>query len=209
MPVNLTNYRRHWPGSLKPLRIGEAEREPFEAWWARNQTRVVPLDPGVYEQWIYKHWSGSPFFGLPLAGLRSHRDILTTEFLLSQVGTADPDALTRQQAFDYEQFNSDVLRDCEPALTMNRTGTWNFPVLLIQSDDGFICYGNTFTSQSHWLIEGHLRMRYLAALAACGKPATQHEVIVVTYGTRRTRARIANFSHAAATPAPATLQRPA
>ena len=68
----------------------------------------------------------------------------------------------------------------EPTKTMNLTGTWDMPVLLVRNASGFAYEETEFRDVPMWLLEGHQRYRYLRALAARGKAAQHHEVLVLS-----------------------------
>lgn len=188
MPIILTRGHRNWPRKLKPIGFGSFDLEPFTSWWERNAALLPPLDPRVYEQWVHRHWTYSPYFGFPLRNLSSRCVQMTTEVLLNEVGTAENAEPHPNQPSLESEYQYLSKSPYEPVVTMNRTGTWDFPVLLIESEDGFIYHGNEY-SYRFWLLEGHLRMRYLAPLAAKGQAAAAHAVLVLSYGQHRTRAR--------------------
>ena len=53
-------------------------------------------------------------------------------------------------------------------LSVNATGTWNMPLLVLHSPDGFVYLDQPFLEWHYWLIEGHRSLRYLRDLAHCG-----------------------------------------
>lgn len=63
---------------------------------------------------------------------------------------------------------------------MNESGTWNVPILVLRSLDGFVLHGREYNTPL-WLLEGHQRLRYLKVLAARDLVADQHEIIELRY----------------------------
>jgi hypothetical protein len=91
--------------------------------------------------------------------------------------TLDPD-------FDFEAFNKNNQWGGHPtSLAMNATGTWDYPLLILETPTGIIDYGDmpSRPDVKFLLIEGHSRFRYLNALAARSADAKEHEVFVLTY----------------------------
>jgi hypothetical protein len=170
-----------WPGVWKPRGWPYPDREAFADWWARCAPAYSNLDPRVVEQWVYRHWDDSPYFGFPLQNYRSDLDRIATEVLVAAVGSIDliePDP--HDLGWWFKKLNNPFFRAQEPERTMVATGTWGTPVLLIRSASGF-SYGKTeFPDRSLWLLEGHRRQRYLRALAAHGGAADDHDVLVLT-----------------------------
>src|SRR4051794_39126101 len=69
-----------------------------------------------------------------------------------------------------------------PASVMNEIGTWDFPIVVLYSQRGFRTPSGDRPDLRYWLIEGHLRLRYLNALVWSrhrGIHARQHTVFVV------------------------------
>src|SRR5688500_9811436 len=83
-----------WPREWEPLRWSTFDQEPFADWWLRCGHYFPHLDARVLEQWVYRHWELSPYWGFPLLQCRSSLEIFTTEVLLSDVGFIDfPDQI--------------------------------------------------------------------------------------------------------------------
>lgn len=181
--------RRSWPSRLQPVGESTLEKEPFSTWYARNKAGLEHLDPRILEQWVYKHWIYSPYTGLPLDTLTSTIEIWKSSKLIAEVGFIDEiNVITRGDELggsDGVEFLARFVhrdgRTFEPGTTMSSTGTWNFPILVIESPGGFWVNGFDFPSWRYWLIEGHLRFRYLRALHVAGLPDRDHEVLFVRY----------------------------
>lgn len=97
-----------------------------------------------------------------------------TSRILSEVGHILSDELNHK--FDYETFNG---KDFEPGLTMDRIGTWNIPIIILESPLGFITRRGKRHDLRYWLIEGHQRMRYLNALYHRNACAEKHFVYIL------------------------------
>ena len=172
-----------WPDQWKPRGFSTLHPEPSAEWWPRVSSDLGHLDPRVAEQWVHRHWSLSEYFGFELADVRSEVRRMPTATILSEVGMVD-DFRPEDREDDFEEvirrFNPPG-EPFEPAKTMNATGSWNMPILLFQNAGGF-AYDDRRTSDAHlWLLEGHLRMRYLRALVNTGRSvAAEHEVLVLT-----------------------------
>jgi hypothetical protein len=96
---------------------------------------------------------------------------------------ADPDRDRPSPAEDHTVLNQYGAKH-EPMRSMNANGTWNMPVLVMRSSDGFVYHDKVFANFRHWLLEGHQRMRYLRALAHRGAPAEEHDVLVLARRTK-------------------------
>ena len=167
-----------WPDEWKPegWTWGRMkDYEPFEVWWQRCGHHFPSLDERVLEQWVHRHWSCSPYFGFPLQHCDCSVERLTTETLISQLGQVDcwrDDPFYADRGFDaYSR-----LRDWQP---MTIKGTWDMPILLVNSPAGFAFDEMEFPHFAYWLIEGHTRHDYLRCLAAKGKATADHEALVL------------------------------
>ncbi|WP_437324947.1 hypothetical protein [Sorangium sp. So ce381] len=140
----------------------------------------------MFEQWVFRHWSYSEYFGLPLRGLKCRAVYLETNTLLAvgAGGNAIPDRTPESLLAVFEHMRE---LPCQPMITMNSTGTWDFPVLLLESPNGFVYRGRQEHAPKLWLIEGHLRVRYLMALAAHGVVQKEHSALVLAYDSTRSR----------------------
>lgn len=183
MPLDLTAQERSWPGEWRPLGWGTFEAKPFEDWWLRIGDGFPDLDRRVLQQWMHRHWEYSEYWGLRIDDIRSKLERWPTDAILSRVGTPRLADVNRGHPSPAEEFLylNQAADQYEPMLSMNSTGTWNMPLLVHHSPDGFIYLDRLFESWHYWLIEGHQRLRYLRALAHSGAPAGEHEVLVL-YG---------------------------
>jgi hypothetical protein len=168
-----------WDKSLQPRGEGTFNKERFGPWWKRNEASLAHLHPMIAEQWIYKHWSWSPYKHLPIASLCWQQEKWSTERILADVyvregfGKLNP-------ASDYKCFRD---TDFEPGLTMDATGTWNYPIVVLQTPNGIRTEsGRVNPSVRYCLIEGHQRVRYLNALKFYGAAAAEHLLFVLNSG---------------------------
>lgn len=178
LPVDLSRPGRAWSDALRPRGFDCHDLEPFESWFSRNGVTLPQLDAGVYEQWFYRHWTHSEYFGLPLGSLRCTTERLSTATLLD-VGAGGNmlDDRTKKSGESYFRYFKNSSN--EPMRTMNSAGTWDFPVLLLESDSGFLYRGTLFKCR-YWLIEGHLRLRHLVAINAAAIALPSHETLVLS-----------------------------
>jgi hypothetical protein len=186
LPLVLTRRGRYWRRYLRPRGFGTLAVEPFDEWWARVRAQIPALLPEVYEQWIHRHWDYSPYYGLPLTHLQARSIALSTEQILAEVGRipgslADPPTSALESFYDF--LNNGGLGNLEPMKSMNRSGTWELPILVIRSEDGFEVEGHQYSSPT-WLIEGHQRMRYLKVLANRSTAAGSHALLELSYRRR-------------------------
>ncbi len=163
-----------WDEELKPAGHGEVTMEAFDTWWRRNQKRLQNLHPQIAEQWVYKHWHCSPWGFLPLDSLGWRQETWPTSDILEQVhmeygGPLDAD-------FDYEVIH---LAQTKTARYW-RDGTWNIPMLIINTPRGVETVNGPLPEVQHALVEGTLRMRYLNALHSRGEDTGPHRVFVLT-----------------------------
>ncbi|TIU42472.1 MAG: hypothetical protein E5W28_01095 [Mesorhizobium sp.] len=148
---------------------GYFTRETFDDWWVRNSSRLVQLHPMIAEQWVYRHWTLSPYCHLPL-------EEWTTQQVLRDVFIAD---INVDAEHDFKVFNE--FGGIPPAPVMNATGTWDYPILVLETPSGVQTYTGELPEVRCLLIEGHNRYRYLNALAAKGRVSAHHTVFVLTY----------------------------
>lgn len=164
-----------WDENLRPVGESTFEKETFEDWWHRNGKALAHLHPIIAEQWIYRHWTHSPYCSLPLARLDWRRETWLTERLLDELGK--PHREHWQPEWDYGVFHGN---DSEPGTTMDATGTWDYPVVILETPHGALTIFGEEPDVRFWLIEGHQRLRYLNTLHHRGECASQHDVFVLT-----------------------------
>lgn len=177
MPLSLTGG--HWPAEWRPIGFGSPALEPFANWWHRNATQFPNLAPLVCEQWIYRHWTSSPYFGLQVRRLRCSRERYPTNTFLLECGSILASRSKGPFVVDAGHIFKAFRRAHEPARTMGATGTWNIPVVLLRSSDGFELRGRPIPEHHLWLIEGHRRLRYLSALSQVERAANAHDAYVL------------------------------
>lgn len=106
-----------------------------------------------------------------------------TNVLIEDVGSVfdrRPDETIEDPSSVFDVFNPPRGKPFEPAITMNATGTWNIPALLVEHEQGFAYDEQQFPNRRLWLIEGHQRLRYLRALTNSGRgAAVAHDVLVL------------------------------
>jgi hypothetical protein len=170
------HQKRKWPDELRPRGEGTWEKEAFGPWWERNKDRLPGIHPLVAEQWIHRHWENSPYCHLDQDRITCRLETWPTERLLAEVVRPDP--------ADDINLNHDWMlyrdRDLEPAATVRTTGTWNIPIVIIEALHGALRFDGV-DSRRFYLIEGHQRMRCLAAFQHYATCATEHEVFVLDY----------------------------
>lgn len=176
-----SRYELAWDPALEPQGQDTFDKEPFTTWWARNHAALANLHPSVAEQWVYRHWRHSPFCHLPLERLACRLETWTTERILREVGWGWPDSDDHPE-FNYGTFHG---KSFEPGMTMDATGTWNIPPIVLAAPDGLLTDEGERSDLRFWLIEGHQRRRYLHALAHRGKAAGEHDVLVLSLRLER------------------------
>jgi len=175
--IDLRGHQKlEWPNELRPRGEGTWEKETFDLWWDRNKTLIAHIHPVVAEQWIYRHWSNSPYCHLYLDRITWRLETWPTKRLLAEVVRPDP-ADDINLNHDWALYRD---RDLEPAVTMRATGTWNIPIVIVDALHGALRFNGADPRRFH-LIEGHQRMRCLAAFQHHAKCATDHEVFVLGY----------------------------
>jgi hypothetical protein len=171
-----------WPGELQPIRPNEYEKEPFQSWWHRCKDKLGHLPHKVCEQWVYRHWEETGYGFLPLENLSCRLEQWETGRILASIGIWDEGLITDEgHKYCSASWDYDVVREKggEPLETMEKTGTWNIPIIVLQSDSGFGTFRGPRPDIHYWLIEGHKRIRCLNALAHYSKPASNHLLYVL------------------------------
>jgi hypothetical protein len=159
-----------------PAGFGTAQKEPFESWQKRNNQALAHLHPAISEQWIYKHWTSSPYKNLPIEGLTWRQDKWKTDKILNDVFRRWPSG-PLEPKYDYDTFHGKAF---EPGLTMDKTGSWNYPIVILETPEGVRTLSGTLPDVRYCLIEGHQRVRYLNALKSRGEGADEHLVFIVS-----------------------------
>ena len=165
-----------WDESLMPAGFGTAQKERVEDWKKRNNRTLAHLHPTISEQWIYRHWTSSPYKNLPIEGLTWRQEKWKTDKILDEVFRRWPSGPLEPEC-DYDVFHGKAF---EPALTMDRTGSWNIPIVILETPEGVRTSSGTVPNVRYCLIEGHQRVRYLNALKFRGECAGEHLVFIVS-----------------------------
>jgi hypothetical protein len=177
-PIDLrSRYDLAWDEALSPHGHDSAHKETYADWWARTSLSLAHLEPRIAEQWIYRHFQNSPFCHLPLDRLAWRLEMWPGETLVDRIRWLNKDR--DDPRADY-QAHQTLSREREPRLTFDASGTWNIPVLAIESLGGFITVRGFIPGPAIHLIEGHRRMRYLRSLFVHGDPMREHEIFILT-----------------------------
>lgn len=178
-PLKLPNNSVAWPDRLRPIGEGSFHSETFADWWTRNRAELGHLPPDLCEQWIYRHWTQSPFAFLPLDTLECERRIYPGEKLLASIYRAFAGTLHPQ--FDYDTFQRNGGDHRHATALALDSGTWDYPMVLLSTPYGVSNLGKLHRDVRLVIIEGHQRHRYLNALHALEMPPEgPHEVLVVS-----------------------------
>jgi hypothetical protein len=168
-----------WPDALRPIGEATHAKEPFGTWWARHQKVLAHLPEDLCEQWIYRHWTHSPFSFLPLDDLACERRLWSGEGLIASIHRAWGGELHPQ--FDYDTFQRRGGADRHATALALDQGTWDYPMVLLSTPSGVIDGGNVLPNVRLVIVEGHQRHRYLNALHVLGRaPAGPHETIILS-----------------------------
>lgn len=167
-----------WTNRLKPSGQGSHDKEHFSEWWLRNSSSLLNLHPLICEQWIYRHWHYSPWAFLPLRKLSWKLSELGTDEIIDNVYRVF--ATTLHPEYDFRVFNPENSNQLPTARPFSDTGTWDYPILTLETpngvDDGF----NQIPDAKLCLIEGHQRHRYLNALKHRGIRTGPHKMFILT-----------------------------
>ncbi|MEZ5996408.1 MAG: hypothetical protein R3C25_11740 [Hyphomonadaceae bacterium] len=180
-----------WPAALKPIGEGKFDQEPFDAWWARHGHALSHLHPQIAEQWIHRHWTYSHFSFLPLDELASREESWDSGTIVRDVMRYGHDGCDYTPDFDYRTFQRRGEADRHATAVALDAGTWDYPIVVLETPNGFIDARRPRPDARFVLIEGHQRMRYLNALHTRGHtPLGPHRIFVLTWtdGVGRKRA---------------------
>lgn len=168
-----------WPDVLRPLGENTLDKESIASWWQRNRRALAHLPEDLCEQWIYRHWTHSPFDFFPLDSLIWEHQSWSGETLLKSIYRAGGGELKPQ--FDYDTFQRRGGDDRHATARALDSGTWDYPMILLATPYGVIDRGEVRPDVRLVIVEGHQRHRYLNALHALGRsPSGLHEVIVIS-----------------------------
>ncbi|SOR30299.1 protein of unknown function [Methylorubrum extorquens] len=163
-----------FPEELTPFGDDGFDREPFSEWWTRHGSRFPNLDPRVVEQWIFRHNTLSEFCGLDFFSLKSRLEVWGTERILREIFCED--GLDAES--DYRVFN--INRPSATARPFAANGTWDYPIVVLETPNGFYDHRARHPDVRYLLIEGHKRRRYLNAMLARGEANAEHEIFILS-----------------------------
>jgi hypothetical protein len=139
----------------------------------RNELPHVPEN--VAEQWVHRHFTGSPYAFLPLPQLRFARQTWS----LQQLAEVTFGSHWSWSSADTARLDRDRDRGMPLATLMHDAGTWPEPIVLLHNPDGLKDDTGIPMGRFH-IVEGHKRLTYLRCLAARGAPRDRHDVWVAT-----------------------------
>jgi hypothetical protein len=169
-----------WDPWLSPFGGGNFHEESFDTWWSRCRHQLNGLHPMIAEQWIYRHWNQSPFRDLPLAQLAWRQESWRVEDIFNDVFVR-PCYIRDFADLDLEgDFKQNHRKTCEPFKSLNTTGTWDFPIVVIHTPDGVRANFKHLPEVRFCLIEGHRRFRFLIAWEGRAFTADRHAVFVLS-----------------------------
>jgi hypothetical protein len=173
----------HWPDELRPTGEGSHDKEPFDPWWKRHGVRLAHLHVQIAEQWIYRHWTHSHFSFLPIDALSWRSELWESAQIVSDVVRYGHDRTPYNPDFDYKTFQRRGGEDRHATARALDQGTWDYPIVVLETPDGFIDAGRDRPDARFVLIEGHQRMRYLSALLQRRhSPLGPHELFILRCG---------------------------
>ena len=78
-------YECAWSPCLRPVGVGTFEKEKFDTWWERTKHLIGHLHPLIAEQWIYRHWTQSPYCYVPLQNLGWQQEKWNTQAIYKDI----------------------------------------------------------------------------------------------------------------------------
>ena len=172
-------YECAWSPCLRPVGVGTFEKEKFDTWWERTKHLIGHLHPLIAEQWIYRHWTQSPYCYVPLQNLGWQQEKWNTEAIYKDIFVRPSFGPNRPES-DFKAFSDKYMGSSEPRKTIRSLGTWDFPIVVIRTPDGLRSEGVHYRVP-YCLIEGHQRQLYLQAwhLHGSSPAAERHSVFVL------------------------------
>jgi len=177
-PFPINTWADQWEPSLSRSPDDgsvSGETESLEDYLARVRPLVGHLPKPVIEQWIYRHFRYTEYRNIPLEKLTAQPETWQTDKILAIGSVFAPNELQD------ELGPTSGLRNwqSEPALAFRAAGTWDFPILIMEHEDGFLDEEGILTPYKYWLIEGRLRFRFLNYWHDEGKANDKHKVWVI------------------------------
>ncbi|WP_282094215.1 hypothetical protein [Epibacterium ulvae] len=168
-----------WANHLEPLGSGDHTKEDFQTWWERNNGELNHLPQNLVEQWIYRHWKQSIASFVPIKTLTCREEKWPPKDCIDKVGTIRGNEPLNPED-DFKMFckktNEGKLSPTAEALNQ---GQWDFPLVVLETPDGFIDKIGEHITTDYFLVEGHKRRRYLNALINKSISITDQPVLIL------------------------------
>lgn len=138
--------------------------------WFKRVSALVPLMPfEVAEQWIFRHWGGSPDYNrIVVSTMSFRRETWTTEQLDTITGPGGQDPTFWMMEHDFL------------ACSMRARGTWPMPIIVLDNRRPSIEAAPMRFGRMQ-LLEGHRRLSFIRQLAEQGRVEPSHDVWVASY----------------------------
>lgn len=172
--LDLVNRHAVWPENLKPVGDGDLEKESFASWWAKHEGKVS-LPAELAEQWVYRHWTRSPFSFLALDRLHVREETWSTDEVLNHVTREW--GITPNTDHDRKTFHGPW--GPVSAAKWWTNGSWNIPMVILETPHGFVGHEGPNPDARYLLVEGHQRYRYLNLKVSDGEPTGPHRMFVL------------------------------
>jgi len=167
-----------WSHDYEPVDYGDLVVEDFASWWGRNKENLKNLPEVLAKQWIYRHWRVSVAAFIPLDGLQVREETWPSADFITKVGTVRGNE-PMKPIHDFEVFSGQKTGKKTPTAQELDTVHWGYPVVVLETPDGFIdCIGDHIEAE-YFLVECHKRRRYLNALLNRGASILDQRVFVL------------------------------
>lgn len=167
-----------WNDEFEPIGCGGHNVESFQDWDLRVGYKLNNLCSEIREQWVHRHWTGSPLAFLPLETLTWREERWSPTKFISEVKTWRGDEALHPE-FDFEVFANPHGKKLPTAEALDR-GEWDYAPPVLCTPQGFIDTIGNHVQANYLLVEGHQRRRYLNALMARGVDLIDQRVFVMT-----------------------------
>ncbi|WP_141401311.1 hypothetical protein [Cohaesibacter gelatinilyticus] len=167
-----------WPSHFKPVGYDDLHVEDFASWWGRNGEKLKHLPEALAEQWIFRHWHDSVASFIPIEDLQCREENWPAIDFVSKVGTVRGNE-PLDPKHDFDVFSG--RKTGEKLLTAKAmdSGRWDYPVVVLETPEGFIDCIGVHIQAKYFLVEGHKRRRYLNALLERGASIADQSVFVL------------------------------